>query len=267
MKNVLKIFGIIVMAAVIMFPMVSCGDDSVVSVIGGVLELTKLEKYNGKYVAAFGTNNDGSLELIAAASVNANDQTITGIKISGGKAILSVWVVGGTEDNPTFTGYGGSDTMTFAVSISDNPIVNNDSDDSEGGWAIVTFQKGVGVGVFSDIDIDNPGGGQNNGTSVNISVPSALVGTWTGDTLNGTLVFTASSISTPDAATTKAYAVITGIKQQSNLGMTVTINNDGTISTVVNGIVSVNLYTWTITDTTLTITDNKNTFTFTGTKQ
>jgi hypothetical protein len=269
MKNVLKIFGIIVMAAVIVFPMVSCGDDGVVSI--SMLTLKGLGNYNGKYIAAYGANEDESIELVAAANVNANDQIITGTMINGGEVVLTVWKVGGTDDNPTFTRYGGSDKITFIVSISNNQTMNNDSDDNEGGWAIVTFQKGVGVGLFSDIDINNPGGGQNNGTSVNITVPSALAGTWKGDAANGTLIFTTNSISTTDLPATKAYVCIAAIKKVNIGTNAVTISgngSNGTITYTAGGLVAVSLYTWEINGTTLTITDAvKNTNAFTGTKQ
>jgi len=269
MKNVLKILGIIVMAAVIGFPMVSC-DDDIIDIIGGLVTLSGLDDYNGKFVVAFGSNKDGSLQLVAAYS--RNNQSETGARINDGKAILTVWEIGGTEENPTFSAYKGSDIVKFAVGIFDNAVVNNDSNNSGEGWALSKFTNGAGAGYFYSFDIDFPdgGGSQNSGKSFNITVPSALGGTWKGDDSNGTLAFNTTSISTTDLFTTKAYAFIAAIENVSKTS-TLTISADGNgsgkISKVVSP-VSINLYIWTITGTTLTITDTvKNSVAFTGTKQ
>jgi hypothetical protein len=269
MKNVLKVFGIIALAAVIVFPIVSCED----SIFGGMLTISGLKDYNGKYVVAFGSDKSETIHLLASA--NANNQTLKGIKIEGGSVLLSVWIAEGTQDKPTYSAYRGSDTLKFAVSIYDTAIVNDNSEAIKEGWAIVTFKNGVGAGVFFDFDIDFPddGGNQNSGTSVEITVPSSLEGTWKGDDSNGTLVFTASSISTPpDLIYTKAYACITAIKKANTGSNSVTINGNGTNGTITyttGGIVGLNatLYTWTISDATLTIKDVNGTLAFTGTKQ
>jgi len=391
MKNVLKIFGIIVMAAVIGFPMVSCGGDSVVSIIGGVLTLTNLKNYSGKYVVAWGNN-----DTIVALSVNKQNGGKIG---SDGSAVLSVWNVG--SDGTPSTEYKGNDTVLFKVIISDSPNVNftDGSDGGDGGWALTTFQKGIGAGVFTDvlsnIDIpdaksgkltltglesfngkyivisgsnedktlflaaaasvdedaqtakgvkikngkavmnvwiaetvnnvkftfkpykgndtvtfdvgiynketvsfnEDPGEGNSgkalatfkngigagifyigtegpeqpppgsNEISIDITVPSALVGTWTGDDTNGTLVFTATSISAAYTGSNKASVCIAAIKK-ANTSKTVTINANGTITKLIENFAYVNLYSWKIDGTTLTITDNVyNTTAFTGIKQ
>jgi len=250
MKNILKILGIIALAAAIGFPLVSCDNVDV-----NLLTLTGLKDYDGKYVVAFGANDEG-LQLVAA-DVNANRNTIDGVLIKNGKALLNVWVIGGTKEDPTFTDYEGSDKMKFTVSIYDTATGIDDEDTKDEGWATVTFMKGVGSGNFS----------KTSGTSFDISVPSALVGTWV-DNTNGTLVFTSSLISTPSAGTSNAYLFVTGIKEANKWLTPVKITSDGKISTVVGNVVSVQLYTWEISGNTLTIKKgSESSAFFTGTKQ
>jgi len=256
--------------------MISC-DDDIAEVFGGVLTISGLKDYNNKYVIAYGISKDESIELVASANVNANNQTVKGIKIEDGKVVLSVWIVGGTEDRPTFSAYKGSDTLKFGVSIYNNAIVNEDSNAIEEGKALVTFKNGVGGGVFFDFDIDidfpDDDGSQNSGISVdNITIPSTLAGTWKGDDANGILVFTGTSISTTDLIFTKAYACIAAIKKVNTGANTVTISGNGTNGTIsysTGGLMTMNLYTWEISGTTLTIKDNtvKQNVAFTGTKQ
>jgi hypothetical protein len=143
MKNLLKVFGIIALAAVFGFPMISCGDD-VAEVLGGVLTITNLGDYKGKYIVAWGNN-----DTLVALNLNKK----SGEKVSDdGSAILSVWNVEG-EGTPSFTPYKESDPLLLRVIVFETPQNVNFADGSdvgEGGWAVVAFQQGIGAGAFTD---------------------------------------------------------------------------------------------------------------------
>jgi len=237
----------------------------------GKLTLTGLESFNDKYVVISGSNKDNTLFLAAAASVDEEAQTAKGVKIKNGKAVMNVWIAE-TLDNLKFTfkPYKGDDTVTFDVGIYNKETVSFNEDPGEGnkGKALATFKNGIGAGIFyigtEEPEQPPPGSTQ---ISIDITVPSALVGTWTGDTANGTLVFTSASISTTYTASNKAYACIAAINK-ANTSNTVTINANGTITKLIENIAYVNLYSWKIEGSTLTITDNVyGTTAFTGTKQ
>ena len=237
----------------------------------GKLTLTGLGNFEGKYVAAFGSDDDDSLHLIAASSVNVDDQAGVGVKIKNGKAVLNVWEAKGDDETGyTISNYKGTDTVKFSVGIfnTENIKFGEETESGENGYALATFKNGIGAGYFSLTDIENPGEQPSPGIeiSVNITVPSTLVGTWKGDEANGTMVFTASTISATDS--TKAYAFIAAIKQLNTGTNTVTINSNEKIIYTAAGIVYSEIYSWTIANGTLTIVDNiKNTTAFTGTKQ
>jgi hypothetical protein len=236
----------------------------------GKLTLTGLDDYNGKYVAAFGSNDDSTLSLLAASSVDLTEEKGKGkgVKIKNGKAVMNVWTATTGDIGITaVNSYKENDTMTFDVYIIDGEDIDLDKEPEteNSGKALTTFKKGIGAGIFY-LDTDQPEPSTNAEISINITVPAALVGTWKGDATNGTLVFTASSISTTDK-TTKANACIAGIKK-ANTSSALTINANGTITQLVGNIAYVNLYTWKIDGTTLTIKDNLyGTTAFTGTKQ
>jgi hypothetical protein len=239
---------------------------------GGMLTLTGLGEYNEKYIIAFGVDDNNLLMLAAASSVNDGDQTAVGVKVDNGKAVLNVWeVTGDDQSGYTTTSYKGNDKVTFSVGIYSKETVEygEEADEDKDGKAIAKFKFGIGAGVFY-IGPDEPEEPKPVETSFDISVPSALVGKWQGDDTNGALTFTSSKISTSDAFTTKAYAFIVKIKNANNAAAdtTVSINSNGSITTIVGGIAYVNLYSWKINGTTLTIIENKNkTTVFTGTKQ
>jgi len=132
--------------AAIGFSMVSCKDDDGGS---GSLTITGLDKYNGKYVVAWGGNDADTLNLVAADSINLKKFTAKGAKISNGKATLNVWTAGGTDENPTISDYNGSDTVVFGVIITDKADLNlEDEDGEEAGMVTAIFNKGIGVGAL-----------------------------------------------------------------------------------------------------------------------
>jgi hypothetical protein len=236
----------------------------------GKLTLTGLESFNDKYIVINGKNEDNSLLLAAAASVDEDTQTAKGVKIKNGKAVMNVWIAE-IGEKITVKPYKGNDTVTFDVGIYSNETVSFNEDPEEGnkGKALATFKKGIGAGIFyiSGTDEPEPPPPGSTQISIDITVPSALVGTWAGDATNGTLVFTTASISTTYTVSNKAYACIAAIKK-ANTSNTVTINANGTITKLIENIAYVNLYSWKIDGTTLTITDNVyGTTAFTGTKQ
>jgi len=140
MKNVLKFLGIIVLAAVIGFPMISC-DDDIVSIIGVPMELTGLDKYNGKYIVAWGKN-----DTVVALNLKKDK----GVQVSNGKALLSVWNAG--DDGRPTTEYKVDDTVLFWVIVSGDSSVNfaDGSDGGDGGWALAKFISGGFLGAFTD---------------------------------------------------------------------------------------------------------------------
>jgi hypothetical protein len=245
--------------------------DTIPDLKSGILTLTGLDDYEGSYVAALG--GDDTLMLVAAKNVNAQAGTGKGVKIKNGKAVLNVWKAEGNESSHTVSPYNGNGTVSFSVGIFNNANVNfnNGFEDGKGGMALATFQKGIGAGYFyinpDELPKPPPTGGK---TSVDITVPDNLLGTWEGE--DGTLEFVKASISTTDT-TTKAYAFIVAIKKANTETRPVTINSNndgkkGTISTLVDGFAIVYLYSWEINDTTLKITDSLyNKTVFTGTKQ
>jgi hypothetical protein len=157
MKNLYKVLGIIALIAVIGFSVVSCkdkdegddGDDSsttlTVGSTSGQLTITGLGAYNGNYVAAMGSTDDD--ELIAAASVNSN-WTGTGVRISGGQAVLKVWKATGDTSIGNFTGNG---EAGFEVAIFNTSTVHFDDDSGIIAFGYVypvNFTNGVGTGAF-----------------------------------------------------------------------------------------------------------------------
>jgi hypothetical protein len=234
----------------------------------GKLTLTGLESYNDKYVVVIGSNEDNSLMIAAVASANVEAQTGKGVKIKNGKAVMNVFILKGDDANGyTLEPYKGNDTITFEVNFYTKETINFGENPGTGntGKALATFKNGIGAGIFY-LESEQPEPPSNEIISIDITVPSALVGTWAGDTQNGTLVFTASTISTSDP-TSKANACIAAIKK-ANASNTVTINANGTISKAVENVGYVYLYSWKIEGTTLTIKDNiYGTTAFTGTRQ
>jgi len=235
----------------------------------GKLTLTGFgNEYEGKYVVVIGNDDDNTIQLAGASSADDESQTALGGKIENGRVVLNVWQLDGDEESNhyTTTAYNGSNTVTFQVMIYTEESVGYGDPSEEEGYAKAKFKFGIGVGVFY-IETEPPEESTPVETSFVTDIPSALVGTWKGDDDNGTLAFTTGKISTNDLFT-NAYSFIVKIKYANTDTTPVTINSNGSITTIVSNIAYVRLYSWKITDSTLTITDAKNnSVVFTGTKQ
>ena len=167
MKNTVKFFGIIILAAAIGFSMIACDDEE----DNRGLTITGLKDYNGKFViAAEGTFTDAeddseSSGLVAAAKIDINKETVTGGRISGGSVTLKVWTTEGDEDNPNIIEYSGNDTVSFYVVILKEATINANTfdgieDDPTGLYTLlgkiagfgaveVTFKNGTASGEFT----------------------------------------------------------------------------------------------------------------------
>jgi len=147
MKNTIKFFGIIVLAAAIGFSMTACGD---VEDNGG-LTITGLGKYNGKFAIAVEDSRDDS-GLIAAAGINLQNETVTGGKISNGSVTLKVWKA---ESDDKVKEYSGNDSVSFYVIILKNAAINASTfagiEDNSDGSLILILEKIAGFGTLEVI--------------------------------------------------------------------------------------------------------------------
>ena len=129
MKNLIKLFGLIALAAVIGFSMTACPSPTnsnsnsnsgssgntplTVDATTGQLTVTGLGTYNGKWIIAQGINEAYTLSINAADSITTPTITITGAEISGGSATLKVWKA---TSETHLSNYNGNDTLiTWAV--------------------------------------------------------------------------------------------------------------------------------------------------------
>jgi len=138
MKNIVKLFGIIVLVALIGFSMAACGGDDDDDGGGGTgkpgkLTITDLSDYNDKYAIAI-----SGLNHTAAASLTQGEEwnpTITGGKISGGSVTLNVYQR--SSLNGKFGNYNGNETVSFAVTI-----MNESSYTEGGGYVASAYLQG-----------------------------------------------------------------------------------------------------------------------------
>jgi len=152
--------AIIALTAVIWFSMTACeneDDDNG----GGVLTITGLDNYNGKYVIAY-VDYGENITLIAADSIDVKNLIAAGGEISDGSVFLKVWKLDTSDDkNISAADYGGNNTVTFDVKIFKNANVdmsNEESDLVRIGTVKVTFKKGTASGIFTArSDNDNIG--------------------------------------------------------------------------------------------------------------
>jgi len=114
MKNTIKLFGVIALAAIIGFSMVSCIDldDDGGSGSGGMFTLTGIPaEYNGKYAGTYQCWVNGGI-LMGYQSRSRSDIKYT--KISNGSVSIPMWI--GTE--PNFRRYTGNDTASSLLGFS-----------------------------------------------------------------------------------------------------------------------------------------------------
>jgi len=142
MKNVLKVFGIIAIVAVIGFSFAACGDSGGGgggTGGGGTFTLTDIPaKYNGKYAWLAGGTLRGA-DKVSPYSAYVDKNT----RISNGKVSIPMWDLLGER-------YFGNDTITKVVillceevdSYSGTPIIFNS----------VTFSNGNVTKSYNDAD-------------------------------------------------------------------------------------------------------------------
>ena len=145
MKNVFKMFGIILLVAVIGFSMAACGDDdsgggssaggggSSGAGSGGTFTLTGIpSKYNGLNANLEGQSDHYNVRVSG---------TVT--RISNGRVSIPMW----EEDSSSYTKrYSGNDILGFTVSI----ISDAYDDIAYASFDAVTFSKGSATKSWSD---------------------------------------------------------------------------------------------------------------------
>jgi ABC-type cobalt transport system substrate-binding protein len=152
MKSTIKALGILVLAVVIGFSFITCGDgdDGGGGGNSGKLTITGLGDYNGKYACAWGSDSTETEELIAAKSINFSRGEIVCERINGGSVVLNVWVLNRSGTNGAK--YNGSDNIMFEVDIFDKEKPDFDEDEPIAeGVLTVAFANGTANGVFVDM--------------------------------------------------------------------------------------------------------------------
>jgi len=156
MKNMVKVFGLIAIVAIIGFSMAGCGtkdDEEFEATTTGRLAITGLSAYNGQEIYAESssfTGSDGNFTLVAYERAtnmynpNEND-SVPGNRYPGtvanGQAVLKVFVKKeepGNGKSGGFQSYTGNDqNVEFYVSVGGN-------------WVTVTvnFSNGIASGAF-----------------------------------------------------------------------------------------------------------------------
>ncbi|MCL2381391.1 MAG: leucine-rich repeat domain-containing protein [Treponema sp.] len=121
MKNVVRVLGMVVLAALVGFTMAACdtggggggaasGGVLTVSATDGRLTITGLEAHDGRRVIAFGAHDQ---EVIAAAESISVHAVYTGGIIADGTVELNVWAFVGDYNNPGYTNFDGTGTAYF----------------------------------------------------------------------------------------------------------------------------------------------------------
>jgi hypothetical protein len=151
MQKTIKVFGILVLAVVIGFSFIACGDgddDGGGGGNSGKLTINGLDDYIGKYVhAQVGIGEGRELDwLFAAKSINAKGEIICE-KINGNSITLNVWIQKYGTTN--FEGYNGSDNFELGVFISEIDKISGDV--LESGTLTVTFNNGIASGTVEEL--------------------------------------------------------------------------------------------------------------------
>ncbi|MDR0444341.1 MAG: hypothetical protein LBH44_13150 [Treponema sp.] len=128
MKNLLKFFGIIALAAIIGFSMIACDgdsgdDDDDDKVIPGSLTVTNIPsdfKQLNYWIVGMGADLATDEQFLAAA--NYADEKITGTKITGTSATLNVWKIVG-DDLASFN-EGNNNDVIFVFFVVDKSSLN-----------------------------------------------------------------------------------------------------------------------------------------------
>jgi len=116
MKNVMKLIGIIALAAVIGFSMAACKEEEEDGG-GGTLTITDIPStYNNQYVRFTGMMTSPQQYIIGADSVTKDGSAVTikGVQIKNGRVSLPMWVLPASDP---VSRYSGNDTFTTTQSI------------------------------------------------------------------------------------------------------------------------------------------------------
>ena len=164
-----KHFGMIILAMIIGLSLAACnnpaggGNGGNAPPTSGRLTITGLEDYNGMYVTAYVSSEEGT--MYAAEDINLSVTEMVGGKISNGSVTLKIWeLVFEDEDyeNPELKSYGGSNQgcyFTIFISSKAGPFYEESSNIfvAEGHIYSVNFSNGVGSGSawISTVDLGN----------------------------------------------------------------------------------------------------------------
>ncbi len=214
MKNMFKVFGIIITVMIVLLA-VGCGGitpkdpdgDNEAPSTSGRLTVTGLDAYNGYYIIAQGATNDEEM-LFAGRGINISKETFTGTKIVSGQAVLNVWkVIHEDDETPELKSYNGSNWAGFYAYIFRDSIFSPENDIAKGGVYAgeiypVIFSNGVATAAISNVAEAEEG--QAEGPP---SVPAALQGTWedvagTGKVVLTDTTFTFTMYGPPDSTFT-----------------------------------------------------------------
>jgi len=187
-----RIFGMGILAMVLVFGMAATGCDtgstggSNHASSDGRITITGLHAYNGKYIiGAEGVMKVGNILLVAASSLNWDEQIVTGGRVNNGNVTLNVL----RFYDGNFIPFTGNGIGAFALASSATAIVdyNDDYNDIESiGFVEINFLNGGGSGPLT-LELpswaQNPGNGDNgNGDNGNDesrnATQSDFLGTW-----------------------------------------------------------------------------------------
>ena len=146
MKKTIKLIGIIAIIAIMGISFYSCSDPE-----AGQLTITGLGAYNGKYLIGTGfLDTDNSKMFVAAESIDVNNKTINGVRISRGRVTLNVYeLVGDEEDYFDIVPFFGSGFARFILFACTTPTLDpNDEGLDMIGRAEVTFAGGDGTAAI-----------------------------------------------------------------------------------------------------------------------
>jgi hypothetical protein len=139
MKNLIKLFGLIALAAVIGFSMTACPADAgdsgsgngssggntpiTIGPTNGQLTVNNLTGYNSKWIVAIGANDAETVSVFAADNITGTTSAniaITGKQIANDSAVLKVWQV--TESS--LGNYTGSDSINILAAVISKQTLN-----------------------------------------------------------------------------------------------------------------------------------------------
>jgi len=126
MKNLYKLFGVVVLVAGIVLAFSACSNDStdgdnIAPSTDGSLTVTGLEGYNDRFAIAMSYNYpvDQDPNLFAAAAIS--NTTFTAAKITNGSVTLNVWKMTGPTTVASYNGSDYNELMVYIVDVSSIP--------------------------------------------------------------------------------------------------------------------------------------------------